>query len=101
MNTIEGLSLSNDNYAKALELLEDRYVNKQAIITAHTKDLLKLWRVETNLDVISLRRLYDDVQAQVRSLQSLGINEENYGKFLAAIIMELLPHEVQLSVNRT
>ena len=101
MNTIEGLSLSNDNYAKALELLEDRYVNKQAIITAHTKDLLKLWRVETNLDVISLRRLYDDVQAQVRSLQSVGINEENYGKFLAAIIMELLPHEVQLSVNRT
>ena len=101
MNTIEGLSLNNDNYAKALELLEDRYVNKQAIITAHTKDLLKLWRVETNLDVISLRRLYDDVQAQVRSLQSLGINEENYGKFLAAIIMELLPHEVQLSVNRT
>ena len=101
MNTIEGRSLNNDNYAKALELLEDRYVNKQAIITAHTKDLLKLWRVETNLDVISLRRLYDDVQAQVRSLQSLGINEENYGKFLAAIIMELLPHEVQLSVNRT
>ena len=42
LNTIEGLSLSNDNYAKALELLEDRYVNKQAIITAHTKDLLKL-----------------------------------------------------------
>ena len=101
MNTIEGLSLTNDNYAKALELLEDRYVNKQAIITAHTKDLLKLWRVETNLDVISLRRLYDDVQAQVRSLQSQGINEENYGNFLAAIIMELLPHEVQLSVNRT
>ena len=42
MNTIEGLSLNNDNYAKALELLEDRYVNKQAIITAHMKDLLKL-----------------------------------------------------------
>ena len=100
-NTIEGLSLTNDNYIKALELLEDRYVNKQAIITAHTKNLLKLRRVETNLEVISLRRLYDDVQAQVRSLQSLGINEENYGKFLAAIIMELLPHEVQLSVNRT
>ena len=100
-NTIEGLSLTNDNYIKALELLEDRYVNKQAIITAHTKNLLKLRRVETNLEVISLRRLYDDVQAQVRSLQRLGINEENYGTFLAPIIMELLPHEGQLNVNRT
>ena len=101
MNTIEGLSLTNDNYIKALELLEDRYGNKQAIITAHTKNLLKLRRVESNLDVISLRRLYDDVQAQVRSLQSLGITEENYGTFLAPIIMELLPHEVQLNINRT
>ena len=45
--------------------------------------------------------MYDDVQAQVRSLQSLGITEENYGIFLAPIIMELLPHEVQLNINRT
>ena len=101
LNTIEGLSLTNDNYIKALELLEDRYGNKQAIITAHTKNLLKLRCVQSNLDVISLRRLHDDVQAQVRSLQSLGITEENYGTFLAPIIMELLPHEVQLNINRT
>ena len=99
MNTIERLSLTSDNYVKALELLEDRYENKQTIMTVHTKNLLKLRRVESNVD--SLRRLYDDVQAQVRSLQSLGITEENYGTFLAPIIMELLPHEVQLNVNRT
>ena len=101
LNTIEGLSVTNDDYLKALELLEDQYGNKKAIITAHTKNLLKLRRVESNLDVISLCRLYDDVQAQVRSLQSLGITEENYGTFLAPIIMELLPHEVQLNINRT
>ena len=101
LNTIEGLSLTNDNYIKALELLEDPYGNKQAIITAHTKNLLKMQRVESNSDVVSLRRLYDDVQAQVRNLQSLGITEENCGTFLAPIIMELLPHEVQLNINRT
>ena len=99
MNTIERLSLTSDNYVKALELLEDRYENKQTIMTVHTKNLLKLRRVESNLD--SLRRLYDDVQAQVRSLQSSGITEENYGTFLASIVMELLPHEVQLNSNRT
>ena len=57
LNTIEGVSLTIGNYGKALELLEDRYGNKQAIITAHTKNLLKLRRVESNLDVISLGRL--------------------------------------------
>ena len=101
LNTIEGLSLTNDKYTKALELLEYRYGNRQAIITAHTKNLLKLRRVESNLDIISLRRLYDNIQGQVRSLQSLGITKENYGTFLAPIIMELLPHEEQLNINRT
>ena len=52
------------------------------------------------MDVISLRRLYYDVQAQVRNLQSLGITEEHYGTFLAPIIIELLPHEAQLNINR-
>ena len=46
-------------------------------------------------------RLYDDIQAQARSLQSLGIIEENNETFLALIIMELLPHEVQLNINMT
>ena len=61
---------------------------------------MKLRRFESNLDVIILRRLYDDVQAQVRSLQSLGITRENYETFLALIIMDLLPHDVQLNINR-
>ena len=43
LNTIEGVSLTIGNYGKALELLEDRYGNKQAIITAHVKNLLKLF----------------------------------------------------------
>ena len=41
LNTVKGLSLNNDNYIKALELLQDRYGNKQAIITAHKKNLSK------------------------------------------------------------
>ena len=42
-----------------------------------------------------------DIQAQERSLQSLGITKQNYGTFLALIIMELLPHEVPLNINKT
>ena len=63
-------------------------------------EISKLLLLLTRRIVISLRRLYDDVQAQVRSLQSLGITEENCGTFLAPILMELLPHEVQLNINR-
>ena len=101
LKTIDGLSLTSDNYTKTLKLLEDPYANKQAFTTAHTKDLLKLRGVESNLDAISLSRLYDDIQAQATSLQSLGITEENYLTFLASIIVELLPHDVQLNINKT
>ena len=69
MITVKGLSLTNVNYTRALDHLEHRYGNKQAFTTDHTKNLLKLQCVESNLDVISLRRLYDNVQEQVRSLQ--------------------------------
>ena len=60
---------------------------------------MKLRCAESNLDVFSLRILYHDFQAQVRSLESLGNTEENYGTLLALIIMELLPHELQLNIN--
>ena len=33
-------------------------------------------------------------------MQSLGITKDNYGTFLAPIIMELPSHEVQLNINR-
>ena len=29
------------------------------------------------------------------------MTEENYGTFLAPVIMDLLPHEVQLNINKT
>ena len=38
LNTIEGLSLTNENSTNALELLEDWYGKKQPIISAHTKN---------------------------------------------------------------
>ena len=40
--------------------------------------LLKLRRFDSNLDVASLRRLYDDVQAQVRSLPSQQLHVQSY-----------------------
>ena len=41
-NTILGLTLTEANYAAAVELLKERYGKKQQIISAHMKELLKL-----------------------------------------------------------
>ncbi|XP_068757290.1 uncharacterized protein [Montipora capricornis] len=42
MATIAGLALTKNNYKVAVDLLRDRYGNKQVIISSHMESLLKL-----------------------------------------------------------
>lgn len=100
LRVIEGLQLTNENYDKAMNLLNTRFGNKQAIITAHMGELLTLNRVPDENDIAGLRKLHDDISTNVRSLQSLGIEGENYGSLLVPIILELLPNEFKRHVNR-
>ena len=97
---IERLTLTNENYDKAMDLLNKRFGNKQSIITAHMKELLNLSAVQDEDDIAGLRKLYDDISTNIRSLQSLGIQGENYGTLLVPIILERLPNEFKRHVNR-
>ena len=53
-HTISGLSLTNDNYSEALNLLKNRFGNNQVIISARMNTLVKLPSVN-NEDVKALR----------------------------------------------
>ena len=48
---IKGLSLTSENYNSARKILEDRYGNKQLIISSHMDSLLKLPVVSSVNDV--------------------------------------------------
>ena len=47
-----------------------------------------------------LRYLYDQMQVQIRGLESLGITTESYGQLSIPIIMSTLPNEIQLQISR-
>ena len=79
MAVIEGFQLSNDNYVKAMCLLKERFGNKQSIITAYMNELLALRSIENENDFQGIRHLYDKIGTHVSSLQSLGVQGENYG----------------------
>ena len=51
-------------------------------------------------DVKELRILFDTIETQVRSLNSLGLDEKNYGSMLIPIIMSKLNQEVRLIITR-
>ena len=85
LQAISGLSLSGDNYIEAVKILQDRFGNKQLIISKHMDKLLKLPSISSLRDVKSLRSVYDSIESNIRSLKSLGVNSEMYGSLLAPI----------------
>ena len=97
---IEGLSLCNDNYQIALGLLKERYGDKQILISSHMNKLLELNVIVESNNTKDLRSLYDHVNAQVRSLQSIGLNASDYGPMLIPVLMSKLPHELKLLITR-
>ena len=99
LRVIDGLSLTNENYDKAMGLLKERFGNKQSIINAHMKKLLEIEKIEQE-NTEKLRRMYDEITTHVRSLQSLGIEGENFGAILIPVILERLPGDFKRHLNR-
>ena len=62
--------------------------------------LLELESVTSSTNTKALRRLYDQVEFQVRSLKSLEVPLDSYGNLLSSLFMNKLPQELRLIVSR-
>ena len=98
--TITGLQLTGDNYKVAMKLLKDRYDNKQLLISSHMKNLLSLEKVSDIKNIEPMRRVYDRIEIQVRSLENLGIDPEMYGPLLIPVLLAKVPEELNLIISR-
>ena len=100
LKSVSGLTLTNENYEKALTILKERYGNKQAIVSTHMENLANLRVVSSDANVTGLRKLFDERESSVRSLESLGVEANSYGSLLVPIIMNRLPHQLKLVTSR-
>ncbi|XP_047142820.1 uncharacterized protein LOC124817074 [Hydra vulgaris] len=98
--SITGLSVTNENYQTALDILKRRYDNKQALISSHMRKLLSLESINSINRIEKLRKFFDSLEIQVRSLENLGISSTMYGPLLIPIILEKIPEELTLIINR-
>ena len=96
-NTIFGLTLTEANYAAAVELLKEHYGKKQQIISAHMEELLKLPTCVGD-KAIQIRTVYDKISVNVRGLEALGVNQDQYGSLLIPVIMAKLPSNIRLQI---
>ena len=69
LQSINGLSLNDTNYKEAIEILHERYGNKQELISAHIQKLWKLPRFKSSNDINGLRKMYDQIEVCVRNLK--------------------------------
>ena len=99
-STLKGLQLSNANYEISLQMLKDRFGDNQVLISSFMNKLLGLEPISDLGAVNELRKLYDEIETQVRSLNSLGLDEKNYGAMLVPVVMSKLPQQVKLIITR-
>ena len=98
--SVAGLKLTAANYSEAIDTLRKRFGNKQQIISRHMDTLLELESVTSSTNIKGLRRLYDQIEFQVRSLKSLEVPLNSYGNLLSSLFMNRLPQELRLIVSR-
>ena len=84
----------------ALDLLKERFGDDQAIISAHMNKLLSVERVKNISDTNGLRKLTDIVKSQIRGLNSVGIEANNFGPLLIPVVFSKIPAEIKLIISR-
>ena len=71
---ISGLSLTNDNYLQAVELLTERYGNPQVLIHSQMDVLVQLQKLPEEYSANDFRKFFDCVEVAVRNLRSLKVD---------------------------
>ncbi|XP_062582984.1 uncharacterized protein LOC134244753 [Saccostrea cucullata] len=92
---ISGLSLSNENYDVAVATLRERFGDIQSVINKHYVELINT-QSATN-DTSSLRKLNDDLERHLRSLEALhqDVNQDVF----VSMITSKLPKETLLQLE--
>ena len=96
---VQGLSLTAAHYRIACDLLRDRFGRPERIVFSHIQELLNI-TVPKYPNVSVLWKLYDDLQAHIRSLAAMGITGEQYGVVLTPLILSRLPPDLRMEWAR-
>ena len=90
---LDGLSITNENYDAAMDILKNKYGNKDVLISYHVIKLINLKKVNEE-DSDSLESLYNNIIKHIRQLESLGVTPDMYSVFLVPIILSKLTAKI-------
>ncbi|GFR12733.1 uncharacterized protein TNCT_285021 [Trichonephila clavata] len=99
LSSISGLTIIDQNYDSSIEILKERFGRTDIMISAHMNRLLAIEPVRNISYLKGLRKLYDECEIQIRSLNSLNVTSGSYGNLLNIIILQKIPEELILEFN--
>ena len=92
---------SNYKYEYAVDLLKNRFGDRQVIITSHMEAPTKLQAVTIGTDVKAvIRMMHHTGQSHIRGLEGLKIYVKMYGCFLTPINMQKLREKIRIIISR-
>ena len=97
LRCIEGYSVTNDNYTKPFQDLQNRFGRKRLLANELVKSILNL-DIPERADGKLLRELYDTLRNRMRSLEPLGLKPDDnpsLSMVLLPIFETKLPHELK------
>ena len=99
-DTVAGLSLTENNYEVACDLLCERFGRPELLRFTHIQELLNLKPLARQASASELRKLHNNLMSHIRSLENLGIGGKDYGVFLTPLILTCLPAGVRMEWAR-
>ncbi|XP_021947712.1 uncharacterized protein LOC110845573 [Folsomia candida] len=99
---VESFPMTAENYPKAINALKERFGKEKLLQQVYVRELLRLViTTAKSKEQIVLAELYDSVETQLRSLESLGIKPEHTIQFLFPMVESCLPEEILMAWHRS
>lgn len=87
---------TEDNYDKVIDSLKNRYGKNELLVEVYVRELLKLVlnNAMSPKGKILLSSVYDKLESQMRSLESLGVTTDTCAAMLYPLVESSLPEEL-------
>ena len=95
---ISGFKITDENYEACMNLLKERYNNKQLTVPSHMTNLLNL--PQLILFDRELRKIISTVETHLCNLENLGIQSEMYRSWLIPVLLRKSYSELSLIIKQ-
>ncbi|UYV84413.1 hypothetical protein LAZ67_X002051 [Cordylochernes scorpioides] len=87
---VESFPPSADNYPKVIEYIKSRFGEDEMLVEIYVRDLLQNVRAEGKMSVV---KLYDRLETQLRALETLGVARDKFAAMLYPLVESALPED--------